>query len=172
MGRRTKSEKQAEVENIIKDYYIEKRLIPRYKKTIAQLNERYESLEDKLRNNKYELNTELNGLVISERVQSNSQGYSEQEKQMYKQCEMMIKEQQRICEKIFKYENEIQRIQDIINSVEIAFEVLTEEEKEFIRLKYGEQKKWIELIEEFHISQYTVKYKNDKIMNKIKKYII
>lgn len=94
-----------------------------------------------------------------------------QEKEMYKQCQCILNRQQLIWDKINTYEEKILEIKLKANDVEIALEVLKKEEKEFIELKYNNEKQWLELMEEMHISKSTVKYRNDKIMNKLKKYL-
>ena len=168
MGRRVYV-RQVNVEEILKDYYKEKRLIPKYQEKIEKLED--EQLEKRLKKNDYTLSTDLTALTISEKIQANSEGISQQEKEMYKQCQCILNRQQLIWDKINTYEEKILEIKLKANDVEIALEVLKKEEKEFIELKYNNEKQWLELMEEMHISKSTVKYRNDKIMNKLKKYL-
>lgn len=170
MGRRVYV-RQVNVEEILKDYYKEKRLIPKYQEKIELLKKEDEQLEERLKKNDYTLSTDLTALTISEKIQANSEGISQQEKEMYKQCQCILNRQQLIWDKINTYEEKILEIKLKANDVEIALEVLKKEEKEFIELKYNNEKQWLELMEEMHISKSTVKYRNDKIMNKLKKYL-
>ena len=170
MGRRVYV-RQVNVEEILKDYYKEKRLIPKYQEKIENLKLEDEQLEKRLKKNDYTLSTDLTALTISEKIQANSEGISQQEKEMHKQCQCILNRQQLIWDKINTYEEKILEIKLKANDVEIALEVLKKEEKEFIELKYNNEKQWLELMEEMHISKSTVKYRNDKIMNKLKKYL-
>ena len=170
MGRRVYV-RQVNVEEILKDYYKEKRLIPKYQEKIELLKKEDEQLEERLRKNDYTLSTELTALTISEKIQATTEGLSQQEKEMYKQCQCLLNRQQLIWDKINAYEEIILQIKLKANDVEIALEILKEEEKQFIELKYNNEKQWLELMEEMHISKSTVKYRNDKIMNKLKKYL-
>lgn len=170
MGRRVYV-RQINVEEILKDYYKEKKLIQKYKEKIELLKKEDEQLEKRLRKNDYTLSTELTALTIGEKIQANSEGLSCQEKEMYKQCQKMLNKQQEIWDKINAYEEKILEMKLKACDVEIALEVLKKEEKQFIELKYNNEKQWLELMEEMHISKSTVKYRNDKIMNKLKKYL-
>ena len=89
MGRRVYV-RQVNVEEILKDYYKEKRLIPKYQEKIENLKLEDEQLEKRLKKNDYTLSTDLTALTISEKIQANSEGISQQEKEMYKQCQCMI----------------------------------------------------------------------------------
>ena len=130
MGRRVYV-RQVNVEEILKDYYKEKRLIPKYQEKIELLKKEDEQLEERLRKNDYTLSTELTALTISEKIQANSEGISQQEKEMYKQCQCILNRQQLIWDKINTYEEKILEIKLKANDVEIALEVLKKEEKAF-----------------------------------------
>lgn len=144
MGRRVYV-RQVNVEEILKDYYKEKRLIPKYQEKIENLKLEDEQLEKRLKKNDYTLSTDLTALTISEKIQANSEGISQQEKEMYKQCQCILNRQQLIWDKINTYEEKILEIKLKANDVEIALEVLKKEEKEFIELKYNNEKQWLEL---------------------------
>ena len=150
MGRRVYV-RQVNVEEILKDYYKEKRLIPKYQEKIENLKLEDEQLEKRLKKNDYTLSTDLTALTISEKIQANSEGISQQEKEMYKQCQCILNRQQLIWDKINTYEEKILEIKLKANDVEIALEVLKKEEKEFIELKYNNEKQWLELMEEMII---------------------
>ena len=65
MGRRVYV-RQVNVEEILKDYYKEKRLIPKYQEKIENLKLEDEQLEKRLKKNDYTLSTDLTALTISE----------------------------------------------------------------------------------------------------------
>ena len=102
MGRRVYV-RQVNVEEILKDYYKEKKLIPKYKEKIELLKKEDEQLEERLRKNDYTLSTELTALTISEKIQATTEGLSQQEKEMYKQCQCLLNRQQLIWDKINTY---------------------------------------------------------------------
>ena len=68
MGRRVYV-RQVNVEEILKDYYKEKRLIPKYQEKIELLKKEDEQLEKRLKKNDYTLSTDLTALTISEKIQ-------------------------------------------------------------------------------------------------------
>ena len=61
-------------------------------------------VEERLRKNDYTLSTELTALTISEKIQATTEGLSQQEKEMYKQCQCLLNRQQLIWDKINIYE--------------------------------------------------------------------
>ena len=69
MGRRVYV-RQVNVEEILKDYYKEKRLIPKYQEKIENLKLEDEQLEKRLKKNDYTLSTDLTALTISEKIQA------------------------------------------------------------------------------------------------------
>ena len=109
MGRRVYV-RQVNVEEILKDYYKEKRLIPKYQEKIENLKLEDEQLEKRLKKNDYTLSTDLTALTISEKIQANSEGISQQEKEMYKQCQCILNRQQLIWDKINTNEEKILEI--------------------------------------------------------------
>ena len=73
MGRRVYV-RQVNVEEILKDYYKEKRLIPKYQEKIENLKLEDEQLEKRLKKNDYTLSTDLTALTISEKIQARKIG--------------------------------------------------------------------------------------------------
>ena len=63
MGRRVYV-RQVNVEEILKDYYKEKRLIPKYQEKIENLKLEDEQLEKRLKKNDYTLSTDLTALTL------------------------------------------------------------------------------------------------------------
>lgn len=148
----------------------------RYKKEIQSMKRRIEFLEQQIK----EINSSIrnvhnyicvdpyqNGAGISERVQSSSDGTSYVEKEMEMEVTKLEKEQCNKIKGMHKLEARVREKETYVKYMDINIEMLEEEDKRFIELKYGDEKSIIAISIKLNIAQATAYRKREELVYSI-----
>lgn len=151
----------------------------RYKKDILNSKRRIEFLENKIieidnrtRNVHKYINVDpyQNGAGISERVQTSSTGNSYVESEMIKEVTKLEKEKCNTIKTILKLEAKIRQKEYFIRNMDNNIELLNEEDKIFVELKYGDEKSILYIHQKLNMAQATAYRKREEIVQTIAEY--
>lgn len=145
-----------------------------YKKEIIKLQNKIKYQKDRI--SKIELDIKSvnvtidyyqNGVGISERVQTSPSGSSFVEEQMCKEISKLEKEYLIINKKILKNNHRLRDVEGYINNMEINLSTLSEEDRRYIELKYGDKKSILAISQKLNIAQATAYRKREEIISNI-----
>jgi len=130
-------------ENQLYRYYRYKSKIQKMKRKVEILEQQIETIDNQMRNvHKYiNLDTMPPGAGISDGVQSSISGSSYMEKQMEKEVDKLEKRKVDKIKSKIKTESKIMDMQSFIRIMDTNIEMLSDEDKRFVELKYGSKKK-------------------------------
>jgi hypothetical protein len=123
-------------------YFKYKKEINNLKRRVNFFEEQIKDIDNSIRNvHKYiSVDPYQNGAGISERVHSSSDGTSYVESEMTKEVTKLEKEQCNMVKNMLKLKFEIREKESYIKNMDTNIEILNEEDKRFIELKYGDKK--------------------------------
>ncbi|SCJ52675.1 Uncharacterised protein [uncultured Clostridium sp.] len=138
-----KDEQFKKTEKLLYRYFEDEKKVEILKRELELLREQYNSIEKILRTNNFNLLSaaDLGSPGFEERVQTSSTGKGVAEKEMLNHVEYLLNTQKTIIKKEFKAKEKIRNIE--INNIRLRcnIEMLCEEHKMFIELKYKEKKR-------------------------------
>ena len=127
------------VEDRLYGYYRDIREIDGLKKQNDYLSEKLDEIEGILKRNDFDYDISLGSLTYEEKVQTSSSGESVIEKHIMRQAEKYLKYQEAIVYDILDNDLRIKNKELSIAKMDVAIELLDEEEKDFIKLRYDEK---------------------------------
>jgi DNA-directed RNA polymerase specialized sigma subunit len=148
----------------------------RYKKEIINSKRRIEFLESKVSEidesiknvHKYvNIDPYQNGAGISERVQTSSTGTSYVESEMIKEVSKLEKEQCNTMKSILKLQLQKRDKEKYVQRLDTNIEMLNEEEKRFVELKYGDEKGVQEIADKLNMARATAYRKREELVENI-----
>lgn len=151
----------------------------RYKKDIVNSKRRIEFLENQIKeienrivtvHNYINVDPYQNGAGISERVQTSSTGTSYVESEMIKEVTKLEKEKCNTMKTILKLEAKIREKEAFVRRMNTNIEMLNEEDKRFMELKYGDEKNILYIHQKLNIAQATAYRKREEIVQAIAEY--
>lgn len=151
-------------------YYKYKMDIKRISSNIELLENKKAKIEEDIKSTNVNIDYYQNGIGINERVQSSNTGTSYAEAEMCKQIEKLEREHVLVVKRIFKNKARIRELESFINNMERNIEMLNEEDKRFIELKYGDKKNILQISLKMNMAQMTAYRKRDEIIKAIAEY--
>lgn len=136
-----KDEQFKKVEKMLYRYFESGSEIKGLQEEKKLLDQQYKWIDKRLRTNNYTIEEQSSCIGFEERVQSSCDGISYVEKELLKFAESDLKEQRYIVKKIFRIDKRIREIER--NNIRIAFNIdmLGDEYKRFIYLKYRDKER-------------------------------
>lgn len=152
----------------------------RYKKEIQNMKRRIEFLEEQV--NEIEISIKnvhkyinvdpyQNGAGISERVQTSSNGTSYVEGEMEREVTKLEKEQCNKIKKIHKLKASIREKESYVKSMDFNIEMLQEEDKRFIELKYGDEEEVPIIAIKLSMARATAYRKREELVENISQFM-
>ncbi|MGG7176213.1 transcriptional regulator [Clostridium paraputrificum] len=151
-------------------YYKSKNDIYKLEIEIESLENRKQVIEHDIKSSNVTIDYYQNGIGITERVQSSSTGTSYAETEMCKEIEKLEREHLRVTKKILKSKAKVRDIEEFINHMDHNIEQLSEEDKRFIELKYGDKKNILQISLIINMAQATCYRKRGELVQAIAEY--
>ena len=152
----------------------------KYKKEIYSLRRRAELLKNQIKDidnsiqnvHKYiNVDPYQNGVGISEKVQTSMNGTSYIESEMEKEVTKLEKEQSNKIKSMHKLEVRIREMESYIRSMEINIEMLNQEDKCFLELKYRDEKEVAAIADKLNMARATAYRKREELVESISKFM-
>lgn len=148
-------------------YFRKKKEIEKLNYRIKELNEQIEEIESDIRNTNVKIDYYQPSIPITERVQTSSTGTSYAEGQIIKAINEMEKERANRIRIKLKLKAKIRETQNYITYMEQNLESLSEENKRFIELKYGDEADMITIANKMNMARTTVYRKREELVDDI-----
>lgn len=152
----------------------------RYKKEIQNMKRRIEFLENQIKDidisirnvHKYiNVDPYQNGAGISERIQTSSTGTSYVESEMEREVTKLEKEQCNMVKSTLKLKAKIREKEFYVKSMDTNLEMLSEEDKRFIELKYGDEKEVPIIADKLSMARATAYRKREELVENISQFM-
>lgn len=148
-------------------YFDYKKEIIKLQNKIKYQRDRLSKIELDIKNVNVTIDYYQNGVGTSERVQTSPSGSSFVEEQMCKEISKLEKEYLIINKKILKNNHRLRDVEGYINNMEINLSTLSEEDRRYIELKYGDKKSILAISQKLNIAQATAYRKREEIISNI-----
>ena len=126
-----------------------------------------EVIEHDIKHTNVRIDPYQNGIGINERVQTSSTGTSYAEKEIMKEIERLEKERVSIIKQILKYKAKKRELENYISNIEFNINMLNEENKRFLELKYSDEAGVVEIAHKMNMSLATVYRIREEIIKNI-----
>lgn len=151
-------------------YFNSKKKIIAINNEITNLIYHKDRVEYDIRHANVSIDYYQNGMGIQERVQTSSSGCSYAETEMCKEIEKLKREHLGLNKSILKKRAKIRRTEEFINHMDNNINQLSEEDKRFLELKYGDGKNPIQISMILNIAQATAYRKREELVETIAEY--
>ncbi len=160
-------------ESRIYRYFRYKRDILNSKRRIEFLESEVKEIDDSIRNVHKYINVDpyQNGAGLSERVQTSTNGTSYVESEMIKEVSKLEKEQCDIMKSILKQQSKIREKEAYIKSMDANIEMLNEEDKRFVELKYGDEEEVPAIADKLNMARATAYRKREDLIENISRFM-
>ncbi|BFK81478.1 hypothetical protein I3900191A7_16230 [Clostridium baratii] len=148
-------------------YYETKKAIFGINEKIARLEEQQESIEYDMKHTNIRIDPYQNGMGISERVQTSSNGTSYVEQEISKEIDKLDRERLRIIKLILKLKAKKRDMENYISNIEYNINMLNEESKRFLELKYSDKEKVVSIAYKMNMAVATVYRVREEIIENI-----
>lgn len=142
-----------------------------YKKKIYKLKGREKYLENRLigiekdiKNANVTIDYYQNGIGMSERVQTSSNGISFAESQICNEIGKLEREHIIITKKLFRTRTDIRYLNDYVEDMDLNLNTLNEEDRRYIELRYGDKKNPVVIARCLNIAQATAYRKRNEVI--------
>lgn len=154
-------------------YFRYKKEIVSSKRKIEFLQGKIKEIDDSIRNvHKYiSVDPYQNGSGISERVQTSTNGTSYVESEMIKEVSKLEKEQCSMFKTVLKQQSKIREKEAYIRSMDTNIEMLQEEDKRFIELKYGDEIEVSMIADKLNMARATAYRKREELVENISQFM-
>ena len=160
-------------ESRIYRYFRYKRDILNSKRRIEFLESKVKEIDDSIKNVHKYINVDpyQNGAGLSERVQTSTNGTSYVESEMIKEVSKLEKEQCDIMKSILKQQSKIREKEAYIKSMDANIEMLNEEDKRFVELKYGDEEEVPAIADKLNMARATAYRKREDLIENISRFM-
>ena len=156
-----------ETEETLKKYFKYKKKIYKLQGREKYLENRLNSIEKDIKNANVTIDYYQNGMGISERVQTSSNGMSFAEIQICKEIGKLEREHMAITKKLFRTRADIRFLNYYVEDMDLNLNTLNEEDRRYIELKYGDKKSPIAIARSLNIAQATAYRKREEVIEKV-----
>ena len=156
-------------EDQLKRYYRYKKQINKKYRKVEMLEEQIKAIDNQIRNvhNYISLDVFPPGSGVGERVQASISGSSYMEKQMEQEVTKLEKRKVEKIKQKIKAESKIMDMQSFIRIMDTNIEMLNEEDKRFIELKYGDEKEVPYIAMQLNMAQATAYRHREELVENI-----
>lgn len=158
-----------EIEGRLYRYFRDKKEICNLIRKVELLEKQIKDIDESIRNvHKYIcVDPYQNGSRISERVQTSRNGISYVEIEMEREVIKLEKEQCNMMKSILKTQSKIREKESYIKCMDANIEMLQEEDRRFIELKYEDEKKVPEIAYKLNMARATAYRKREELVKNI-----
>ncbi|MBS5306458.1 transcriptional regulator [Clostridium sp.] len=151
-------------------YYKNKNEIYKIENKIRSLENIKRNIEDDIKNANVIIDYYKNGIGIQERVQTSASGSSYAEQELCRAITKLEDEHVKVAKKILKNKAKIRHIEEFIKYMDDNIGQLTEEDKRFIELKYGDGKNPTQISMILNMAQATAYRKREEVVKAVAEY--
>lgn len=137
---------------------------------IQTIKDTIDKIDNKIKECDVKVDYYQSGIEITEKVQTSSQGLSYAEKEIIKGIDSLEREKAHNIRKLFKLECTERNLRNKIKKIESNINMLNEEYKKFIQLKYNKELRVREVAIEMNMSKNAAYSLKDKIIESIYSY--
>ena len=148
-------------------YYESKKHLFGLTEKIKRLEYQKETIEYDIKHTNIRIDPYQNGIGINERVQTSSTGTSYAEQEIIKEIEKLEKERVKIIKQILKTKAKKRELEDYISNMEFNINMLNEESKRFLELKYSDKAKVIAISQKMNMAVATVYRIREEIVENV-----
>lgn len=148
-------------------YYLSKKKIYRIKQEISWLEKELKTIEYDIKHSNVTIDYYQKGIGIQERVQTSPTGTSYAEAEMCKMIDRLEREHVEKTKKILKYKSKLREIERYIEHMNKNIELLNEEDKRFLELKYGDRNSILQISIKLNMAQATAYRKREELVEAI-----
>ncbi|MCD3234307.1 hypothetical protein G8V06_09405 [Clostridium botulinum D/C] len=155
------------MEKKLYNYFGKDKKIESLKRKIILLKKQIVEIERKIKNVDIDIPEESRAVTYEERVQTANDCTSYAERSLIRITDRLIKEKARKDEEISELEEEIRSVEADNIIIELNVKDLCEEDKSFLKLKYGESKKDWQVGEELGMAQSTATRQRQRLVEDV-----
>lgn len=155
------------VEGELYGYYRDLKRKEIVKEEIDTLNNMLEKIDKNIRTCNITIDADISGMGINERVQTSSTGESAVEKAIDRSISTLEREQAQRIERLYKAETELRNIEYKTKKIKSTINLLNEDYKYFINLKYNLCLRDEEIADRIHVSKKSAYNKRKKVIKEI-----
>lgn len=155
------------VEGELYGYYRDLKRKEIVKEEINTLNNMLEKIDKNIRTCNITIDADISGMGINERVQTSSTGESTVEKAIDRSISTLEREQAQRIERLYKAETELRNIEYKTKKIKSTINLLNEDYKYFINLKYNLCLRDEEIADRIHVSKKSAYNKRNKVIKEI-----
>lgn len=148
-------------------YYESKKHLFGLNEKIIRLENHKETIEYDIRHTNIRVDPYQNGAGINERVQTSSTGTSYAEQEMIKEIEKLERERVKLTKQLLKTKAKKRELENYISNMEFNINMLNEESKRFLELKYSDKAKVIAISQKMNMAVATVYRIREEIVENI-----
>lgn len=158
-------------EGMLYRYFRDKRKINRMKHKIYILDEKAKKIADDIKSTNVYLNTDIGAIAYDKpNVQSNSDGTSHVEKELIRLIDKLEEDLKQTIKHKIKLKTKLREIEVRNADIEYVLSLMSEESKQFIELKYGEEASIYTIADKLLMAKTTVARRRQEIIEDIAKY--
>lgn len=148
-------------------YYESKKHLFGLNEKIARLENHKETIEYDIRHTNIRIDPYQSGPGINERVQTSSTGTSYAEQEIINEIEKLERERVKITKQILKTKAKKRELENYISNMDFNINMLNEESKRFLELKYSDKAKVIAISHKMNMAVATVYRIREEIVENI-----
>ena len=148
-------------------YYESKKHLFGLNEKIARLEKHKETIEYDIRHTNIRIDPYQGGPGINERVQTSSTGTSYAEQEIINEIEKLERERVKITKRILKTKAKKRELENYISNMDFNINMLNEESKRFLELKYSDKAKAIAISHKMNMAVATVYRIREEIVENI-----
>lgn len=158
------------IEGKLYNYFKEKKMIYTLKDNIISLEKRLEEIQEDIKYINVSVDT-YKSVGFDERVQTSLKAGSTFENQICSEIGKLEQEYTFMLRKILKAKRQLRDSENYINKFNSKMEMLEEEDKKFLELKYGDSASIITIARKMNIAQSTAYRKREEMIEMVYKLI-
>lgn len=148
-------------------YYKSKRKIESLRSRIAWLEEKIKEIENDIKITNVTIDYYQNGIGINERVQTSSKGISYVESEIVKAIDRLEREHCEKTKQLLRVKAKLREIEGYTSHMEYNINMLNDEDKRFIELKYGDEANILKIARVMNMAQATTYRKREELIENI-----
>lgn len=148
-------------------YYESKKHLFGLNEKIVRLENHKETVEYDIRHTNIRIDPYQNGAGMNERVQTSSNGTSYAEQEIINEIEKLERERVKITKQILKTKAKKRELENYISNMEFNINMLNEESKRFLELKYSDKAKVISISQKMNMAVATVYRIREEIVENV-----
>ena len=159
-----------ETEGLLYRYYEYKLNKNRLEREIESIQLTLKDIESDIKTANVNIDYYQSGMQISERVQTSSTGSSHAETEICKEIGRLEREHKKEFRKLLRKKYELRAYKKLIEFMDENIRTLSEEDKRFLELKYGDKNNIIQISMKLNIAKSTAYRKREELIENISRF--